>query len=535
MKVTFLGAAQTVTGSSYKLECEAAKFLVDAGMFQGNKEIEKRNFETDRYDPKNLDFILVTHAHIDHSGLLPRLVKKGFRGVIYTSEPTRDLLEIMLLDSAHIQEMEAEYVTRKRKRRGGITEEPLYTEADVEKTLPLIQTVKYEEAFEPKPGLKIRFRDAGHILGSAFIRIEYEHGDNPTSLLFSGDLGRPAQLLVNDPAIATTPDYLFLESTYGNRNHKDDSNSLDELAEAVQYSYSKGEKVVIPAFAVERSQQIIYSLFLLYKQGRLPADMPVFLDSPMAIRATEVFRKHPEFFDKQTKELIQNGEDPLSLPNLKFTLSTAESQAINSTEGPAVIISASGMATAGRIKHHLRHNLWKPGASVVFVGYQGVGTPGRKIVGGATKIRLFGEDVIVKAKVFTINGFSGHAGQDELLGWVSRFRDADMKVFLIHGEPAAQQAMAELLRTEFKLDVHVPDYLEEVTLEPGRILETVLHAETARPSVDWDFLLQDSGRLFAELTNRVDKLKGKAWVEQTEIRDRLMTVNRLMVELISEM
>lgn len=534
MKVTFLGAAQTVTGSCYKLECDSARFLVDAGMFQGNKEIEKRNYTTDRYDPKKLDFILITHAHIDHSGLLPRLVKKGFRGKIYTSEPTRDLLEIMLLDSAHIQEMEAEYVNRKRSRRGGGEVEPLYTQADVEKTLPLIETIRYEDAFEPVAGITVRFRDAGHILGSAFIRIEYQHGEKTTSLLFSGDLGRPAQLIVNDPAVAKTPDYLFLESTYGNRNHKDDSNSLDELAEAVQYSYSHGEKVVIPAFAVERSQQIIYSLFLLYKQGRLPADMPVFLDSPMAIRATEVFRKHPEYFDETTRNYLQNGEDPLDLPNLKFTLSTAESQAINSTPGPAVVISASGMATAGRIKHHLKHNLWRPGASVVFVGYQGVGTPGRKIVGGASKIRLFGEDVAVKARVFTINGFSGHAGQSELLGWVRRFHADRMKVFLVHGEPVAQQAFAELLKTELALEVHVPDHLEEVTLEPGRILETVRHAEQARPSVDWDFLVGDSSRLMQELQNRVSGLKEKNWVEQTEIRDRLMTVNRLMVELISE-
>ncbi|MEF2144440.1 MAG: MBL fold metallo-hydrolase [Desulfovibrionaceae bacterium] len=535
MKVSFLGAAQTVTGSCYKLECNGIKFLVDAGMFQGNAEIEKRNEQTDHYDAKNIDFILVTHAHIDHSGLLPRLVKRGFKGVIYTSEPTRDLLEIMLLDSAHIQEMEAEFVNRKRSRRGGKEVEPLYSQADVEKTLPLIQTVEYEKPFEPKPGLKVMFRDAGHILGSAFIRIEYQHGEKPTSLLFSGDLGRPEQLLVNNPAMPRTPDYLFLESTYGNRNHKDDSNSLDELAAAVAYSYSNGEKVVIPAFAVERSQQIIYSLFLLYKQGRLPHDMPVFLDSPMAIRATEVFRKHPEFFDEQTRNYLENGENPLDLPNLKFTLTTEDSQAINSTPGPAIVISASGMATAGRIKHHLKHNLWRPGASVVFVGYQGMGTPGRKIISGVSKIRLFGEDVAVKAKIFTINGFSGHAGQSELLDWVSTFRNEKMKVFLIHGEPQSQQALAEILRAEYKLDVHIPDYLEEVTLEPGRVVETVLHEERARPSVDWDFLLQDSGKLYEEMQKRVERLKEKSWVDQTEIRDRLLTVNRMLVELISEM
>ncbi|MBU1248872.1 MAG: MBL fold metallo-hydrolase [Proteobacteria bacterium] len=535
MKITFLGAAGTVTGSSYLLECCGTKFMLDCGLFQGNSEMEKRNFRTPSYDPKDLDFILITHAHIDHTGLLPRLVQKGFSGPIYASEPTLDLMEIMLLDSAHIQEMEAEWANRKTKRTGGKMVNPLYTSIDAESTLSLIRPVTYEKTFEPVQGVRVTYRDAGHILGSAFIRIEYEEDGKTLSMLFSGDLGRPDQLIVNNPSIAKTPDYLFLESTYGNRDHKDESNSLDELANAIDYAYSHGEKVVIPAFAVERSQQIIYTLHLLASQGRLPADMPVYLDSPMAIRATEVFKKHPGYADKAMQDLIAKGENPFDLPNLRYTLSTEDSKAINETPGAAVVISASGMCNAGRIKHHLRHNLWRPGAAVVFVGYQAMGTLGRKLVGGSGMVRIFGEEVAVAAKIFTIGGFSGHAGQKEILDWVSHFKDTRMKVFLVHGEPKAQRVLSGLLKEKFDLAVHIADYLEEVVLEPDAIIESTQHPELARPGVDWGFLLKDSGGLYEELIRRVERVKGRSWEEQVDFRDRLLEVNRLMVALISEM
>lgn len=535
MKVTFMGAARTVSGSCYVLECGATRFALDCGMHQGNKEIEKRNRNLDRYDPKRLDFILITHAHIDHTGLLPGMVAKGFRNPIYCTEPTRDLLEIMLLDSAHIQEMEAEWSNRKRLRTGVEPVRPLYSIADAERTVPLMATVDYARTFEPAPGLKVTYLDAGHILGSAFIEIEYEEDGKVTKLVFSGDLGRPEQLLVNDPSRLISTDYLFLESTYGNRNHKDDIDSLDELAEAIAYSYERKQKVVIPAFAVERSQQIIYSLFLLRKQGRLPEDMPVYLDSPLAIRATEIFRKHPDFFDKQTKDLIQNGENPLDLPNLHFTESREQSQAINESAGPAIIISASGMANAGRIKHHLRHNLWRAGASVVFVGWQGVGTPGRKIVNGAEKIRIFGEEVAINARVFTINAFSGHAGQDELVKWLSTMRGQPVKVILVHGEAEVQAEFARVITERYGFEVHIPEYMEELTLEPGQALQPLVDMDVARPPVDWEFLLADSEQLYAELRKRIKDVERRPWVDQAELRDRLLDINRNIVELVSEM
>jgi len=535
MKITFMGAARTVSGSCYIIECGGKRFALDCGLHQGNKEIEKRNRNFDAYSAKNLDFILITHAHIDHSGLLPALVAKGFKNPIYCTAPTRDLLEIMLLDSAHIQEMEAEWANRKRMRTGVQPVRSLYSIVDAEGTIPLLASVEYDKTFEPAPGIKVTYKNAGHILGSAFIEIEYELDGKRTKAVFSGDLGRPEQLIVEDPVGVETADYVFLESTYGNRNHPNEEHNLDELAAAIDYSYANGEKVVIPAFAVERSQQIIYSLFLLKKQGRLPADMPVYLDSPLAIRATEIFRKHPEFYDEQTQEFIRRGEHPLDLPNLHFTQTRDQSQAINESDGPAIVISASGMANAGRIKHHLRHNLWKPGASVIFVGWQGVGTPGRKILNGAKKIRLFGEEVAINAKIFTINGFSGHAGQDDLMSWLGAMRGKPVKVILVHGEAEVQKEFANLISEKFGFEVHIPEYMEELELEPGQELEPVVDMDIAQPRVDWEYILRDSQSLYAELKSRVQDVENRPWVDQVELRDKLLDVNRDILALISEM
>ncbi|QGY41306.1 MBL fold metallo-hydrolase [Pseudodesulfovibrio cashew] len=535
MKITFMGAARTVSGSCYILECGNKRFAVDCGMHQGNLEIEKRNWNFDKYDAKHIDFILITHAHIDHSGLLPALVSKGYKNPVYCTAPTRDLMEIMLLDSAHIQEMEAEWANRTRMRHGEQPIRSLYSIADAEHTIPLLATIEYGKSFSPAPGLNVTFKNAGHILGSAFIEIDYEQDGKRTRAVFSGDLGRPEQLIVEDPEDMEHADYIFMESTYGNRNHPDEEHSLDELAKAIDYSYKNGEKVVIPAFAVERSQQIIYSLFLLRRQGRLPADMPVYLDSPLAIRATEIFRKHPEFYDEQTQEFIRKGEHPLDLPNLHFTESREQSQAINESKGPSVIISASGMANAGRVKHHLFHNLWKPGASVVFVGWQGVGTPGRKILNGAKSIRIFGEEVKVNANIFTINGFSGHAGQDELLDWLSTMQGKPVKIMLVHGEAEVQKQFAALITERFGFEVHIPEYMEELELEPGEALAPVVDMDVARPPVDWAFLLKDSESLYTELKARIRDVSKKPWVDQVELRDRLLNVNREIVALISEM
>ncbi|MGX9366472.1 MBL fold metallo-hydrolase RNA specificity domain-containing protein [Desulfoplanes sp. PS50] len=535
MKIKFLGAARTVTGSCYILEAAGHRFAVDCGMHQGNKEIEKRNFnQIDAYRPDSIEFVILTHAHIDHSGLLPRFVRNGFAGPIYTTPPTRDLLEIMLKDSAHIQEMEAKWENNRRQRHGNKPVEPLYDQADAEKTIPLIEPVAYDKVFEPVSGVRVKFKDAGHILGSSFIELWVEENDRLQKMVFSGDLGRPNQLIIRDPDVVNDADFLFMESTYGNRNHKDESRSREELAEAIRFSYEHGEKVIIPAFAVERSQELIYSLHLLAKEGKLPADMPVFLDSPLAIRATKIFRNHREFYDDTSQEILSNGEDPLSLPNLRMTLSAEESMEINNLDGPAVIISASGMANAGRIKHHLRHNLWRPGSSVVFVGFQAFGTPGRKIVDGAREIRILGEQIAVKARVFTIGGFSAHAGQEQLLTWLSHFYNPRLRVFLVHGEYEGQKVLASLIRERFGFDVHIPDYLEECELAPGEEVTPEYEPEKARPGIDWEYLVADTQSRVAQLAERKKRLTAMGWVHQTEIRDNLVDINGRLSQLLSE-
>ncbi|MHB8909345.1 MAG: MBL fold metallo-hydrolase RNA specificity domain-containing protein [Syntrophales bacterium] len=534
MKIRFMGAARTVTGSCYILEAGGHRFAIDCGMHQGNAEIDKRNWDMEIYDPPGIEFVVMTHAHMDHSGLLPRLVQQGFHGKIYMTPPTEDLLRIMLLDSAHIQEMEAKWKRRKRLRNGVNDVVPLYTQKDAEAAFPLFSAVTYNETFAPFPGLGVTFRDAGHILGAAMVELAVTEDGKTTRAVFSGDLGRPEQLMMQDPTVIGEADVLFLESTYGNRNHKDEHESLNELAEAVAYSYARGEKVIIPAFAVERTQEMIYTLHLLAKDGRLPADMPVFVDSPLAIQATEIFRKYRDYFDVDTKRLIAGGEDPLALPQLRYTLTTQESMEINNVRGPAIVISASGMADAGRIKHHLRHNLWREGASIVFVGFQAQGTTGRKIVDGAKKVRIFNEEIAVNAKIFTINGFSAHAGQSQILDWLGHFKTTGLQVFLVHGEYGAQQELAGLIKSRFGLSVSIPDYLEEVTMEAGRELAHVEYPDKAAPRIDWGFIIADMETRFAQLKERRDRMEAKAWVEQTELRDRILEVNRNIAGIVSE-
>ncbi len=474
MKIKFLGAAQTVTGSCFVIETDKVRFAIDCGMHQGSSQIEKRNWAIEPYDPKHLDFIVITHAHIDHTGLLPRMGHYGFSGPIYTTEPTKDLLGILLLDSAHIQETDASGKNKRMLRAGAKADAvALYTLEDAQAVLPKISAKPYGKFFSPAEGIQIQFQDAGHILGSAIVELFIEEKGKRLKLVFSGDIGRPNQLLMKDPTELADADYLFMESTYGNRNHKGESESIDELAQAIAYSYKNREKVIIPAFAVERTQEILYSLHLLSKDGRLPKDMPIYLDSPLAIKATEIFRRHSAHMDADMQALLEKGENPLKLPQLRFTSSTAESVRINETAEPAIVISASGMANAGRILHHLRHNLWRAGASVVFVGFQAQGTNGRKIVDGANRIRIFNEDIAIAAKIFTINGFSAHAGQTQLLDWLASFQNPKMGVYLVHGENSAQETLASLIREKFGLAVEIPEYLEEILLTPGEKTEVV--------------------------------------------------------------
>jgi len=521
------------------IEAAGARFAIDCGMHQGNKAIEARNRNTGVYGPGRIDFVILTHAHIDHSGLLPRMVRDGYDKPVYCTAPTRELAELMLQDSAHIQEMEAEWRSRRYARRDQPdVVEPLYTMEDALKVIPLFKSVKYHEIFEPHPGVQVRFYNAGHILGAAAVHVTISENGRSTRLFFSGDHGRPGALIVQDPEAPPETDYLFVESTYGDRDHKNKAHTLEELAEAIDYSHKHGEKTIIPAFAVERTQEILFCLHALWGQGKLPPDMPVFVDSPLAIRATQVFRRHQSYFDQNSREMLARGEDPFDLPNLKYTLSAAESQAINEVQGPAIIISASGMCNAGRIRHHLKHNLWKTGASIVFVGYQGEGTPGRKIVDGAKSISLFGDEVAVKAKVFTIGGFSGHAGQSELLDWIGAAARSDLRIVLVHGEARAQLPLADRIQEKFRLAPIMPDYLEELEIVPGgaQAAHMVLPApEAARPMVDWAFITGDIEEKWTLIKDKLGEVHTRPWTEQTDVGERMLRLHSEFVRFLAKL
>jgi len=469
IKVTCLGGTGTVTGSSFLVEsAQGKKVLVDCGLFQGGRLMEERNRRDWGFDPRQINTLFLTHAHIDHSGKIPKLVKDGFHGRIITSPPTADLCSIMLLDAAHIQEMDAEWQTRKNRRKASAEVLPLYTTEDAEASLKLLSSVERDRIIEVEPGIKARLRNAGHILGSSILELWVEENNEALKIVFSGDLGKKDQLIVRDPHEIFDSDYLFLESTYGDRLHRTFDESKEELLEAIQYAVSHGEKIMIPAFAVERTQEILYILGEFQRAGKLP-DIPIYLDSPLAIKATKIFRKNKKYYDEEARAIVAQGFDPFDMPNLRFTESTEESIAINKRSGSAIVIAGNGMCTAGRIKHHLKHNLWREGASLVIVGFQARGTTGRKIVEGVKQVKVFGESVSVKAKVFTIGGFSAHADQQDLLDWVKHF-ESKPRVFLIHGEPKASKALAEKIRELYALETHVPRWKERLILKPREVV-----------------------------------------------------------------
>jgi len=467
IRVSCLGAAETVTGSCFLVEAGKRKFLVDCGLFQGGRQTEERNWRDWDFDPAEIEALFLTHAHIDHSGRIPKLVRDGFRGEIITSPPTAELCQIMLLDSAHVQEMDAAWQTRKRARQGKKKVEPLYTLGDAEESLKYFRPVERDRIIEIEPVLRARLRNAGHILGSSILELWVRDGDRDVKVVFSGDLGRKNQLIVKDAHEIDDADYLFIETTYGNRLHRNLDDSKREFLEAIRYAVANGEKVIIPAFAVERTQEMLYILAEFYRRGEIP-EIPVYLDSPLAIKATEIFRKNKPYYDEEARAIVEQGLDPFSMPTLRFTSSTVESMAINEKKGPAIVISANGMCTAGRIKHHLKHNLWRPGASIVIVGFQAQGTTGRRIVDGEKTVKLFGEPIAVRAKVFTIGGFSAHADRDELLEWIGHFSPSMPRVFLVHGEKTASEAFAESVREKFSVDVHIPVFRETLELAPRK-------------------------------------------------------------------
>jgi metallo-beta-lactamase family protein len=461
MFIKVCGAAGEVTGSCYLVEVGDVHFLVDCGMHQGGDKQWLLNLEPFCFDPRAIDFVLLTHAHIDHSGLLPRLVSQGYSKHIYATPATADLVEIMLLDSAYIQEMEAEWRTRKDRRAGRGATDPLYTQDDARKTLPLIKGINYNELRQLAPGVAIQFHDAGHILGSAFLELRLEEGDKKVKVLFSGDIGQPDQPIIRDPEIIEQTDYLIMESTYGDRMHAHDGEPEKELAKILREAKQTGGNVIIPAFAVGRTQELLFFLRDIF--AKTDIDMPVYVDSPLASRATEVYRRHREAFDDEAWKLVDEPGGIFDFAQLHYTASAEESKALNGKQG-VIIISASGMADAGRIRHHLKHNLWRPESHVVIVGFQAQDTLGRRLLEGAEHVHLFGEDIAVKAHVQDLTGLSAHADQGQLLAWAGHFMPPRLTV-LTHGEPNASQTLAKLLEDKLHFTVMVPKKGETIQLE----------------------------------------------------------------------
>lgn len=450
MKIAFHGADRGVTGSCHLVSCGGKQVLIDCGLYQGGHELVEENYEAFGFDPAKVDFLLLTHAHLDHCGRIPLLVKQGFEGEIITTAASRELAKLVMLDSAHLQEEEAEWQSRKqarRGRRGKKTDDiiPLYTVLDALNSLDYFgRTAQYAKVLTLGDSIQATFLDAGHILGSACILLELEEGSQRRRLLFSGDLGYNNRAILRDPAPPPQADVVVMETTYGDRIHKTLQPSIAELYEAVTDTFRRGGNVVIPSFALERTQEILYYLREGVTAGYLPATMQVFLDSPMAISATEIFSRHPECYDEQTSELFRDGQDPFGLPGLHFTRQTADSMALNRIGGGAVIIAGSGMCTGGRVRHHLKHNLWRQNCSVVFVGFAARGTLARRIIDGADAVRIFGEEIPVRARIHTIGGFSAHADRDELLAWQRQVGNPG-RTFLVHGEEEAMQSFARRL------------------------------------------------------------------------------------------
>jgi metallo-beta-lactamase family protein len=491
MKISFLGATKTVTGSNFLVEGAGKKFMVDCGMYQGKITDELENEAPFMFNVQDIDFVLLTHAHIDHSGRIPKLYKEGYRKPIYATKATCDLCAIMLPDSGHIQEQETEWQNRKRLRRGEDTVEPMYTAQDAIDCMEVFEPVSYDEIIEITENIHVRYNDAGHMLGSAIIEVWIDEDGKRTKIVFTGDLGNNDIPLLSSPTMIDDADYLVMESTYGDRLHMRQEGKAQTFLDIVAETIERGGTVVIPSFAVGRTQEILYEINMIkdekMKDPKFAEEYqtlmktPVYVDSPLAISATEVFKNNSDLFDDETKELILSGDNPLEFPGLKFTQTADESKALNESDEPSVIISASGMCEVGRIKHHLKHNIWNPNSTILFVGYQSVGTLGRTIVDGAKQVKIFGEEFKVNARIEYIEGYSGHADQEWLLNFIYSFIRKPKHIFLVHGEPKGQLVLKDKITENVNIPVTIPGLGEEYSLgDDGevKLVNTIEHTFT---------------------------------------------------------
>lgn len=493
MKIDFFGAAGCVTGSCYMVSFSDTRFLVDCGMFQGTKALKENNYKEFAFSPPDIDFVLITHAHIDHSGLLPKLVKHGFKGPIFCTEPTAELLRFMLPDSAKIQEIEVMQKNRRNERKGLSPIAPIYDMQDAESAVGLLKGVAKSVEFSPAPGCLCLFKNAGHVLGSSFLEIELREGSSARKIVFSGDLGESDHPIVKDPDLFQDTDYLLIESTYGNRSRppQDKEGRMEKFAKIFLETLDAGGNLIIPSFALERTQDLMHDISILMNEGKIP-ETDIIIDSPLAIRLTEVFNTHRDAYDEDARNILEDQGYLFDHPRFKFMIEAKDSMELNRQSGK-VIISASGMCDAGRIKHHLKHNLWRPESTILFVGYQAEGTLGRLLMDGEKTVRIHGEEVSVKSRIESIPGYSGHTDREGLLRWISESGKISGKVFVVHGEADASMAFAETLRTELSLDAICPHIGDGFDLLSQR--ETT-PAATAVPRVD-------AHNLYAELMIRL--------------------------------
>jgi metallo-beta-lactamase family protein len=466
LKLTFCGGVQGVTGSRYLVEANNTRFLVDCGLYQERQYLQ-RNWAPFIIPPNNLDFILLTHAHLDHCGLIPKLVKEGFKKPIYCTPATADIAEIALMDAAKLQVEDAEFKKRRHEREARIApypEIPLYTPDDAKASFSLLTPYDYEKPVIAGDGIEVTFHDAGHILGSAMIKVRIKQGSEERSIVFSGDIGRWGRPILNDPTLFEEADYVLMESTYGDRKLANPEESANVLADVINTTMQSRGNIIIPSFALERAQEVLYHLNRLFMKDIIHHVM-VFVDSPMAVRVTDVFEHHPDLFDKEMLELIKQGNSPFNFKGLHLVRTIDESKAINRISGTVVIIAGSGMCTGGRIKHHLVSNISRPESTILFVGYQAEGTLGRQIVDGSAEVRILGQNCPVNARIAQLNGFSSHADQTQLLKWLSGFKSPPKRLFVTHGEANAARFFADLVRDKMNWQVALPGYRDEVILD----------------------------------------------------------------------
>ncbi|WP_333656999.1 MBL fold metallo-hydrolase [Tissierella praeacuta] len=538
MDIKFYGAAKMVTGSNYLVKTEKYNILIDCGMFQGNEEIERLNYNNFPYDPKEIDFLILTHAHIDHSGRIPKLVKEGFTGRIITTNATYDLCKIMLKDSAKIQESDVEWENRKRQRAGKPPIEPLYTMDNAESSLKYFEPYFIDQKIKINDNIQIRFKDAGHILGSAIVELWVKEGSEEVKLVFSGDLGMPGRPIINNPDYIDEADYLIIESTYGNTIHESFEESTEKLIDIINKTVIRGGTVLIPSFAVGRTQELIYQLNKYYEYNPSIEEhmrIPIYIDSPMAVEATEAFEKNSSSFNEEARTLVLKGDNPFEFDNLRYIKSQEESMALNKYTFPKVIISSSGMATAGRIRHHLKHNLWDKRNSLVFVGYQAEGTLGRVLLDGKKQVKILGEEINVGAEIYDIEGFSGHADQNVLLDWINKFKKKPKKIFIVHGEEESATALSTLIEHLYKIETIIPNIGNSFNIDGDEVELTrsiEILPDVVRRDIENEFriaynqfeaLIDKSSQMIDNkiLIQRYDEIKNQL----IDIQHRLMDLN----------